>query len=166
MFIHILFNCEPVRQGILGMLKPVDIVSLVFAARIVTTPWERTKYMTLFRQLFLDDSWVEKIRGGGGTVSIMGKDLRRFHEGLQTWDYHSLKNKINLLLVVKQPSSTPQAHLQANGYLLNTIDSTCLWMTNSVTGSLNYKRVNGHESNLEVYIIFTNHNIRIRLDTI
>ena len=47
MFIHILLNCEPVRQGILGMLKPVDIVSLVFAARIVTTPWERNQVLDL-----------------------------------------------------------------------------------------------------------------------
>jgi len=99
-------------------------------------------------------------------VSIMGKDVKRFHEGLQTWDYHSLKSKINLLLVVKQPSLTPQAHLQANGYLLNTIDGTCLWTTNSATGSLNCKRVNGHDSNLEVYVIFTNRNMRITLDTI
>jgi hypothetical protein len=68
--------------------------------------------------------------------------------------------------VVKQPSSTPQDHLQANGYLLNTIDGTCLWTTNSATGSLNCKRVNGHDTHLEVYVIFTNRNIRIKLDTI
>jgi hypothetical protein len=166
MFIYILLNCEPVRQGILGMLKPVDIVSLVLAAQIVTTPRERIKYLTLFRQLFFDDSWVEKIRGDGGNVFIMGKDLRRFYEGLQTWDYYSLKNKINLLLVVKQPSLTPQAHLEENGCLLDTIDGTCLWTTSFTVGPTNCKKSNGDHTNVEVYTIFTNRNMRIALDNV
>lgn len=91
------------------MLKPVDVVSLVLAARITTTAWERSKYLNLFRYIFSDDIWVERIKESGGTVSVIGKDIRRFYRALYTWDYHALNDKINLLLGVKQPMLTPQA---------------------------------------------------------
>lgn len=166
MLAQVLSRVEPVRSIILGMLRPVDIVSLVFATGIPTTPWERPKYLTLFRQVFWDDSWVETLRANGGTVSLVGKDLRRFHEAIRAFDYKSLKRKINLLLVVKQPSLTPQAHLGSNSYLLDTIDGTCSWTTDFTIGPTSNRKSNGNDSELEVYVMFTNRSMRIALDAV
>jgi len=146
------------------MLKPVDVVSLVLAARITTTAWERSKYLNLFRHIFSDDIWVERMKESGGTVSVIGKDIRRFHRALRTWDYHALNDKMNLLLVVKQPMLTPQARFQENGNLLDNIDGTCLWTTGFTVGPTICKRSNTDSENLEVYVMFTNRNIRIALN--
>lgn len=53
------------------MLKPVDVVLLVLAARITTTAWERSKYLNLFRCVFSDDIWVERMKESGGNGTIM-----------------------------------------------------------------------------------------------
>jgi hypothetical protein len=161
---RVLSDFEPVRRTILSMLKPVDVVSLVLAARITTTAWERSKYLNLFRHMFSDDIWMEKMKKSGGTVSVVGKDIRRFHRALRTWDYHTLNDKMNLLLVVKQPMLTPQAHFQENGNLLDNIDGTCLWTTGFTVGPTICKRSNADSENLEVYVMFTNRNIRIALN--
>ena len=140
-------------------------MSLVFATSLITTTWERSKYLNVSRQVFFDNIQVEKTIGSGGTITFIRKDLKNFQEALQNWDYHSLKHKMNILLIVKQPSLKPQAYLEENGHLLDTIDGTYLQTTNSTIRPTNCQKSNG-DNNLEVYVILTNRNMRITLDTI
>lgn len=150
----ILSDLEPVRRVILSMLKPTDIVSLVQAIHIITTPFERRKYLTWTREAFGGIDWVNILKEEGCTITVVGKDLALFERCIKTWSYCPVK--LQLLIVIKHPISTPEEYFGKHCHIFRDMEGACSW---AMTPEL----VMG-DSLSHIAVMFTENNTRVELD--
>lgn len=64
-------------------LTPVDLISFMRAFRIKLTKKQMQKYMALWRQIFVDIDWAEKLVKDKCTVSLVGADLAMLVEWIR-----------------------------------------------------------------------------------
>jgi hypothetical protein len=106
------------------MLRPMDIISLVFASGIKINRAEK-KYISVSRQMFYDMRWVKILEGMGCTVTIIGKDLTRLKSALECGDYTLNPNTLRTVVAIGEPPSI-RAY-DPNLIMAESFDITVVW---------------------------------------
>jgi hypothetical protein len=108
--VNSMMRVNPVWESLLGMLRPMDIVSLARATQFRLKPTQ-AHCMAWWRQVFYNMNWIDKFPNisipahlddyGFDTCPIMviGKDLNRLNCAITKWHYFDAKD-IRLLVVV------------------------------------------------------------------
>ena len=136
-------RAQPVWESLLGMLRPMDIVSLARATQFRLQPTEAQRiFMAWWRQLFQNMKWIDKFpnitippylgheRFDTCPIVVIGKDLKRLNYAITKWDYFDVK-EIRLLVVVYD------RHLRvgwdnAIRALLESIETSYMWGNNKL----------------------------------
>jgi hypothetical protein len=90
----------PVRNSLLSMLRPMEILGLIRATFfcIQLTEQDSQVFMRWWRQAFYTVEFAER---GPSTVIVFGKDIFRLKSALERWDYFDV-TQIKLLVIVDE----------------------------------------------------------------
>lgn len=113
------------RSTVMSMLRPMDIIRLVFASGIRTTPTERKKYIGLWRQIFFDMRWVNVLKEKDCIVTVVGKDLRRLHTAIQNGDYTLDASLLKLVIVIGEENEVRS--IEHDHRVTESFDTTVRW---------------------------------------
>jgi hypothetical protein len=113
-------------ETLLGILRPMDIVSLTRATTFRTKPSEvqARKYLPWWREFFINLDWAETIGTTGTTgttgtrATFIGNDIQRLQEALDRWEYLPTI-RMKLLVIVNGPYKQS---------LLDALDTTFMWI--------------------------------------
>jgi len=147
-----------VWDAIISKLKPMDIVSLALATffRIRPSPEHIGIYMKWWKQIFYNMRWVEQ---NGRKITIIGKDLARLKNCLETWTYDPWA--IVLLVVVQETLVTGDTRDDTRQRLLQSISKDIPYASTDTE-----RLVQRFEIPIQMCVLFLENNIYIDLDQI
>ncbi|CAM6002538.1 unnamed protein product [Sphagnum balticum] len=115
----------PLRRCLLGMLRPMDIISLATAAGIELTDVEKKKYLVFWKQMFFDMNWLQILRENSFTATIMGNDIRRLYNAIQKEDYTIDPSLLKLVIVICETKASPASAYRES--ITASFDTTTAW---------------------------------------